>query len=134
LEFIKKTDTPYAASSGARSPHSGGLPPGTGSRSRRRHIMTLPGSGIALVHERLALVRADQTTLQLLEPPMPPRPIHLLMLWTSSAETGPGKHAARAKWSDDGRKGDQITSATQPPDVRCCRLTVVGVVGWDGEG
>jgi DNA-binding transcriptional LysR family regulator len=45
---------------------------------------------IALVHERLALALADQTTLRLLEPPMPLQPIHLLMLWTSSAETDPG--------------------------------------------
>jgi DNA-binding transcriptional LysR family regulator len=45
---------------------------------------------IALVHERLARALADQTTLRLLEPPMPLQPIHLLMLWTSSAETDPG--------------------------------------------
>ena len=41
---------------------------------------------IALVHERLALALADQTTLRLLEPPMPLQPVHLLMLWTSSAD------------------------------------------------
>ena len=45
---------------------------------------------IALVHERLARALARQTTLRLLEPPMPLQPIHLLMLWTSSAETDPG--------------------------------------------
>jgi DNA-binding transcriptional LysR family regulator len=45
---------------------------------------------IALVHERLALALADQTTLRLLEPPMPLQPIHMLMLWTSHAETDPG--------------------------------------------
>ena len=45
---------------------------------------------IALVHERLALALAGQTTLRLLEPPMPLQPIHLLMLWTNSAETDPG--------------------------------------------
>jgi DNA-binding transcriptional LysR family regulator len=41
---------------------------------------------IALVHERLALALADQTTLRLLEPPMPLQPVHLLMLWTNSAD------------------------------------------------
>ena len=45
---------------------------------------------IALVHERLALAIADQATLRLLPPPMPLQPIHLLMLWTISAETDPG--------------------------------------------
>ncbi len=44
---------------------------------------------IALVRERLALALADQT-LRLLEPPMPLQPIHLLMLWTSSADADPG--------------------------------------------
>ncbi len=46
---------------------------------------------IALVHERLARALADQTALRLLEPPMPLQPIHLLMLWTSSAETDSGR-------------------------------------------
>jgi DNA-binding transcriptional LysR family regulator len=45
---------------------------------------------IGLVHERLALAIADQTTLRLLEPPVPLQPIHMLMLWTSSSETDPG--------------------------------------------
>ena len=45
---------------------------------------------IALVHERLARALAGQTTLRLLEPPMPLQPIHFLMVWTSSAETDPG--------------------------------------------
>jgi DNA-binding transcriptional LysR family regulator len=45
---------------------------------------------IALVQERFALAMADQTTLRLLEPPMPLQPTHQLMLWTSSAETDPG--------------------------------------------
>lgn len=52
---------------------------------------------IALVHERLALALADQTTLRLLEPPMPLQPIHLLMLWTSSAETDPGHNWLRRR-------------------------------------
>lgn len=46
---------------------------------------------IALVHERLALAIASQTYLRLLEPPMTLEPIHLLVLWTSSAETDPGQ-------------------------------------------
>jgi DNA-binding transcriptional LysR family regulator len=45
---------------------------------------------IALVQERFALAMADQTTLRLLEPPMPLQPADQLMLWTSSAETDPG--------------------------------------------
>jgi DNA-binding transcriptional LysR family regulator len=45
---------------------------------------------IALVQELLALAMADQTTLRLLEPPMPLQPTHQLMLWISSAETDPG--------------------------------------------
>jgi len=45
---------------------------------------------IGLVHERLALAIADQTTLRLIEPPVPLQPIHMLMLWTNSSEADPG--------------------------------------------
>lgn len=45
---------------------------------------------IALIHERLAWLLADQTSLRLLEPPMPLQPIHQLMLWTPRAEHDPG--------------------------------------------
>ena len=45
---------------------------------------------IALVHERLAWLLSDQTSLRLLEPPMPLQPINQLMLWTTRAENDPG--------------------------------------------
>jgi DNA-binding transcriptional LysR family regulator len=44
---------------------------------------------IALIHERLAHTMAHQTSLRLLEPPMPLRPINQLMLWNAHAETDP---------------------------------------------
>ena len=45
---------------------------------------------IALVHERLARQLADQTSLRLLEPPMPLEPIHQLLLWADRAGHDPG--------------------------------------------
>ncbi len=45
---------------------------------------------IALVHERLARQLADQTSLRLLESPMPLEPIHQLLLWANRAEHDPG--------------------------------------------
>jgi hypothetical protein len=44
---------------------------------------------IALLHERLALAMADQTTLRLLEPPMALQPIHHLMLWPAATTLTP---------------------------------------------
>jgi hypothetical protein len=84
---------------------------------------------IALVHQRLALALADQTTLRLLEPPMPLQPIDLLMLWTNSAETDPGHSWLRrrilsliaeldgatlagSRWLDGAQRGD--TRGTGP--------------------
>lgn len=69
-----------------------GIPRNTGFSTTFGMVPTLLSGSrmIALVHERLALALADQTTLRLLEPPMPLQPIHLLMLWTSSADADPG--------------------------------------------
>jgi DNA-binding transcriptional LysR family regulator len=50
---------------------------------------------IALIHERLAELLADQTSLRLLEPPMPLQPITQLMLWTSRVESDPGNQWLR---------------------------------------
>jgi len=44
---------------------------------------------IALLHERLARTMAHQTSLRLLEPPMPLLPINQLMLWNAHAEADP---------------------------------------------
>ncbi len=44
---------------------------------------------IALIHERLAWLLSDQTSLRILEPPMPLQPINQLMLWTTRAENDP---------------------------------------------
>ncbi len=41
---------------------------------------------IALIHERLAWAMAPQTSLRLLEPPMPLQPINQVMLWTTRTE------------------------------------------------
>ncbi len=70
---------------------------------------------IALVHERLALAIADQTTLRLLEPPMPLQPIHLLMLWTSSAETDPGHTWLRRRILSLSAELDGATGAQRSP-------------------
>ncbi len=45
---------------------------------------------IALVHERLAWMLADQAPLRLIEPPMPLEPIHQLLLWSHRTEHDPG--------------------------------------------
>src|ERR1019366_4495193 len=52
---------------------------------------------IALIHERLAWLLSDQTSLRLLEPPMPLQPINQLMLWTTRAEHGPGLQWLRSR-------------------------------------
>jgi DNA-binding transcriptional LysR family regulator len=52
---------------------------------------------IALIHERLAWFLSDQTSLRLLEPPMPLQPINELMLWTSRVEADPGHQWLRRR-------------------------------------
>jgi DNA-binding transcriptional LysR family regulator len=52
---------------------------------------------IALVHERLAWFLADQTSLRLIEPPMPLQPIHQLMLWANRSEHDPGHQWLRQR-------------------------------------
>ena len=52
---------------------------------------------IALIHERLAWLLSDQTSLRLLEPPMPLQPINQLMLWTTRAEHDPGLQWLRSR-------------------------------------
>ena len=86
---------------------------------------------IALVHERLALAIADQTTLRLLEPPMPLQPIHLLMLWTSSAETDPGHTWLRRRILSlvaelDGTTGAQRSLGTSSRLEDCDQPAVAG--------
>jgi DNA-binding transcriptional LysR family regulator len=44
---------------------------------------------IALLHERLARTMAHQTSLRLLEPPIPLLPINQLMLWNAHADADP---------------------------------------------
>jgi DNA-binding transcriptional LysR family regulator len=78
---------------------------------------------MALIHERLALAIADQTTLRLLEPPMPLQPIHLLMLWTSSAEIDPGHTWLRRRILSliaglDGATGPERSSDSSCPISR----------------
>jgi DNA-binding transcriptional LysR family regulator len=89
---------------------------------------------IALVHERLALAIADQTTLRLLEPPMPLQTIHLLMLWTSSAETDPGHIWLRRQILSliaelDGATGPERSSDPSCTSTRhdACDQPIVGV-------
>ena len=86
---------------------------------------------IALVHERLALAIADQTTLRLLEPPMSLQPIHLLMLWTSSAETDPGHTWLRRRILSlvaelDGTTGAQRSLGTSSRLEDCDQRAVAG--------
>ena len=86
---------------------------------------------IALVHERLALAIADQTTLRLLEPPMSLQPIHLLMLWTSSAETDPGHTWLRRRILSlvaelDGTTGAQRSLGTSSRLEDCDQPAVAG--------
>ncbi len=45
---------------------------------------------IALIHECLARLLSDQTSLRILEPPMSLQPINRLTLWTTRAENDPG--------------------------------------------
>ncbi len=45
---------------------------------------------IALVYERLAWLLSDQTSLRLLELPMPLQPVNQLVLWTTRAENDQG--------------------------------------------
>ena len=87
---------------------------------------------IALVHERLALAISDQATLRLLEPPMPLQPIHLLMLWTSSAETDPGHTWLRRRILSlvaelDGTTGAQRSLGTSTRLEVCDQPAVAGV-------
>ena len=72
---------------------------------------------IALVHERLAQALADQTTLRLLEPPMPLQPIHLLMLWTSSAESDPGHSWFRRQILSLAAELDRFSKSLAQPSV-----------------
>ena len=50
---------------------------------------------IGLIHEHLAWLLSDQTSLRILEPPMPMQPISRLMLWTTRAENDPGPQGLR---------------------------------------
>ena len=52
---------------------------------------------IALIHERLAWLLSDQTSLRLFEPPMPLQPINQLMLWTTRVESDPGLQWLRSR-------------------------------------
>jgi DNA-binding transcriptional LysR family regulator len=89
---------------------------------------------IALVHERLARALADQATLRLLAPPMPLQPIHLLMLWTSSAETDPGHSWLRRRILSLAAELDGATGPERPSSPSCtsarhdaCDQPIVGV-------
>jgi DNA-binding transcriptional LysR family regulator len=99
LSVEQFSSLPYLATSCGRGPTTAeaqldrlGIPRNVQSSTTFGMVPTLVSGSrmIALVHERLTVAIADQATLRLLPPPMPLQPNHLLMLWTSSAETDPG--------------------------------------------
>jgi DNA-binding transcriptional LysR family regulator len=63
---------------------------------------------IALIHERLAWFLSEQTSLRLVEPPMPLQPIHQLMLWADRAEHDPGHQWLRRRIAGFADERDEV--------------------------